>query len=112
MQLAVTSPAVAANVRRELGSRLITFAERWFDIPQGSIQNPKRRNGNISRARWAVAHVLNTEAGWSQPKIAKLYGCDPSSIHTGWRRARELLRNDAIFFDAVERLQKEITTHA
>jgi hypothetical protein len=101
-------PAQANVVRRELGSRLITYAERWFDIPEGSIQNPRRRNGNISRARWAVAHVLNAEAGWSQPKIAKLYACDPSSIHTGWLRAKELLRSDAVFFDAVERLQREI----
>lgn len=100
--------AQAANVRRELSSRLITFAETWFDIPEGSIQNPCRRNGNISRARRAVAHVLGTEAGWSQPRIAKLFNCDPSSIHTSWKAAAILLRTDSIFFEAVDRLKKEI----
>lgn len=102
-------PPVTADVRRELGSRLIAFAERWFDIPEGSIQNPQRRNGNISRARWAVAHVLNVDAGWSQPRVAKLFGCDNSSIHNAWKKAEQLLRNDAVFFDAVERLKREIS---
>lgn len=107
--LAVTlPPPMTANARRELGSRLVTFAERWFDIPEGSIQNPKRRNGDISRARWAVAYTLNDIAGFSQPEIARLYGCDASSIHHAWRRAAELLRVDAAFFDAVERLKREI----
>lgn len=109
MQLAVNPPTAMVG-REQLGSRLIAFAEKWFDIPSGSVQNPRRRNGDISKARWAIAHVLNTEAGWSQPKIAKLYGCDASSIHNAWCRARVLLRTDAVFFDAVDRLQKEISS--
>lgn len=108
MQSAVVPSAVTAEARRELGSRLVTFAERWFDIPRGSIQDPKRRNGDISKARWALSHVLSQNAGWSEPKIAKLFFCNPSSINTGKRRAQGLLRADVVFFDAVERLQREI----
>lgn len=99
---------MTASARRALGARLIAFAERWFDIPEGSISNPKRRNGNISKARWAVAHVLNDRAGWSQPAIAKLYGCDNSSIHNAWKKAEGLLRTDPVFFEAVQLLKQEI----
>ena len=99
----------AANARRELGSRLVCVAEEYFDIPAGSVQNNKRRNGRISQARWAISHVLVEAAGWSEPKIASLFGCDPSSINTGKRRARELLRTDAVFYDGVCRLQREIS---
>jgi hypothetical protein len=98
-----------ATARRELGSRLVDAAEDYFDIPVGSVQNPKRRNGRISQARWAVSHVLTVDAGWSQPKIGRLLGCDPSSVHNGLRRAQALLRTDAMFFEGVTRLQREIT---
>lgn len=99
----------ATNARRELGSRLVCVAEEYFDIAAGSIQNPKRRNGRVSQARWAISHVLTQDAGWSEPKIAILFSCNPSSINTGKRRARELLRSDAVFFDGVRRLQREIS---
>lgn len=99
---------MTASARRELGSRLIAYAERWFDIPEGSIQNPKRRNGNISKARWAVSHVLSEDAGFSEPKIATLFDCNASSINTGKKRALELLRSDPVFFEGVKRLRAEI----
>jgi hypothetical protein len=106
-------PAVDQTVtmsrRPSLGLRLIPVAEEYFDIPAGSVQNPKRRNGRISQARWAISHVLAQEAGWSEPKIGQLFGCNPSSINTGKRRASELLRSDAVFFDGVRRLQREIS---
>lgn len=102
----VTPTTVQA--RRELGSRLVSVAEDFFDIPAGSVQNPKRRNGRISKARWAVSHVLTQEAGWSEPKIATLFSCDPSSINNGKRRASELLRVDEVFFEACRLLQREI----
>lgn len=105
----LSAAQAAAKARRELGSRLVCVAEEYFDIPCGSVQNPKRRNGRISQARWAISHVLATEAGWSEPKIASLFGCDPSSINTGKRRALEMLRSDALFFDGVSRLQREIS---
>lgn len=95
--------------RRELGSRLVSVAETYFDIPAGAVQNPRRRNGRISRARWAVAHVLAETAGWSEPRIGTLFNCDPSSINNGKRRARELIRSDVLFFEGVERLQREVT---
>jgi hypothetical protein len=65
--LAVSSPSpTTANARRApIGARLVTFAERWFDIPEGTIQNPKRRNGNITRARFAIAIRARRVAGWS-----------------------------------------------
>lgn len=99
----------AESARRELCSRLVAFAEPWFDIPEGSVLNRRRRNGNISRARFAIAYVLQRDAGLSQPKIATLFGCDASSIHNAWQRAEELLRSDPAFFDAIQRLRKEIT---
>lgn len=101
-------PPQTANARRALVARLVTFAERWFDIPEGSVTNPRRRNGNISKARFALAHVLADTAGLSEPSIAKEFGCDASSVNHAKGRARELLRTDAVFFDAVERLQKQI----
>jgi hypothetical protein len=106
--LLAVPPPPTANARRELCSRLVSFAERWFDIPVGSVCNPKRRHGNISKARFALAHVLADTAGLSEPNIAREFGCNASSINDAKRRARELLRTDAVFFDAVERLQKQI----
>lgn len=108
MNSADVTPSSAPS-RRPLGLRLISFAEDYFDIPVGSVQNPKRRNGRISRARWAIAHVLAETAGWSEPKIGSLFDCDPSSVNNGKRRARELVRTDAIFFEAVSGLEREIS---
>lgn len=105
----LSAAQTAANARRELGSRLVSVAEDYFDIPTGSVQDRKRRNGRVSQARWAISHVLATMCGWSEPKIADLLGCDPSSINTGKRRALELLRTDAVFFDGVTRLQEKVS---
>lgn len=108
MQLA-DFPSPTASQRRALVARLISFAESWFDIPEGSIGNSKRRNGNITRARWAIAWALTEIAGWSQPAIARELGqADHTSINYGLKQAQKLLRTDAVFFDAVERLKREI----
>jgi chromosomal replication initiation ATPase DnaA len=112
MQTAVVSPlpSTAASERRgPPGPRLISFAERWFDIPSGSISNPKRKGGNISRARFAVAHVLNSECGYSYPRIADLFNLqDHGGVLRGARKAEQLLRSDEIFFNGVKLLKAEI----
>jgi hypothetical protein len=101
---------MTANARRALGARLVSFAENWFDIPEGTVTNPKRRNGNITRARWALAIALADVAGWSINSIATdlLGQADHTSLAKGLPSARKLLREDAAFFDAVERLKREI----
>jgi chromosomal replication initiation ATPase DnaA len=99
----------AVSARRELGSRLVAFAERWFDVPQGSIQNPKKRNGNVTKARWAIACALTEIAGWSQPAVAKLFGqADHTSVNNGLKRCQVLLKTDQVFFDGVQLLKREI----
>lgn len=92
-----------------LGPRLVTFAERWFDIPTGSVSNPKRRSGNISRARFALALVLNQDCGWSYPRIAGLFNLEGhAAALRGARKAKALLRSDEIFFEGVKLLKAEI----
>jgi chromosomal replication initiation ATPase DnaA len=87
----------------------VSYAERWFDIPEGSMTNPKRRHGNITKARRAVAYALKHDAGWSFPQIARLYNqTDHKSVLMGLREADKLLRTDPIFFDGVRRLRAEI----
>jgi chromosomal replication initiation ATPase DnaA len=111
MQTAVAPPlpSTTAAGGGGLGPRLISFAERWFDIPAGAIQNPKRRSGNITKARQALAHVLNTECGWSYPRIAKLFHLGGhASVFRGARQAEKLLRSDEIFFEGVKLLKAEI----
>jgi chromosomal replication initiation ATPase DnaA len=108
MQSAVFPP-VTATGGGALGPRLIAYAERWFDIPQGAITNPKRRNGNITKARWAVARVLSQDCGWSYPRIAKLFNLQGhAAVLRGDRNAEALLRSDEIFFEGVKLLRAEI----
>lgn len=96
--------------REQLGSRLISYAERWFDIPAGAVGNPSRKGGNISKARFAIAHVLNEDCGWSYPRIAQLFNLGGhASVLRGARNAEKLLRHDEIFFEGVKRLKAEIS---
>lgn len=90
-------------------SRLISHAESWFDIPEGAITNPKRRRGNISKARKAIAFALITDAGWSRPQVANLFNqADHTSVLAGFREAEKLMRTDPVFFEGVKRLRTEI----
>jgi len=107
--LAVDS-AQSTNVRREpIGSRLISIAENYYDLSPGTLRNKKRRNGRVSRARWAVATVLTDAVGWSQPRIGGLLNADASAIHYAYRRSQQLLRSDPLFFDIVRKLTEEVS---
>lgn len=94
-----------------LGARLISRIEEYYDIPCGSVCDERRRNGNISKARWAVSHVLVIDAGWVQPRVAKLMGKDHKAVAYGLKQAKLLLRQDPLFFEAVRILQEEISPH-
>ena len=97
------------EVGRELVSRLIALAEYALDAPLDSVTDPRRRNGNISKARWAVAEALIEIAGWGQPRVGELFNqADHTSVNKGRRRARELLRTDPHFFAVVEELKEMI----
>lgn len=97
--------------RGPIGARLIERAEDYYDLPPGSICDNRRRNGNISKARWAVAHVLLTECGYSQPRVGKLFGQDHKAITYGKRQAETLVRECPLFFEAVRLLKEEIAPH-
>lgn len=94
-----------------LGARLISRIENYYDLPLGAICDPRRRNGNISKARWAVSHVLVSEAGWTQPRVARSFNQTHKAIAYGMRQARLLMRSDPLFFEAVRILQEEISPH-
>ncbi len=95
--------------RAPLVARLIARAEDYYDLPPGSVLSSSRRNGNISKARWAIAHVLLTEAGWSLPKIGMHLSKDHKAIHYGKEQAKTLVRECPLFFEAVRLLKEEIS---
>lgn len=97
--------------RVPIGARLIDRAEDYYDLPPGSICDCRRRNGNISKARWAVAYVLLTECGYSGPRVAKLFGQDHKAISYGKRQASVLIRECPLFFEAVRLLKEEVAPH-
>lgn len=100
---------VAGMGRAPLGARLIYIAEEFYDLPEGVLKDKTRRNGNVSKARWAVAHVLIEVAGWSLPKIGRLLQKDHTSIHHGYGKSKQLIRIDPLFFEAVRVLTEEVT---
>lgn len=96
------------NERSPLGARLISRAEDFYDLPPGVLKHEKRRNGDISKARWAVWHVLTTAAGYTDPRAGDLMGKDHKAVAYGKKRALELLRQDELFFECVSLLKEEI----
>lgn len=99
------------NCREPLGARLIARAEEFYDLPRGILCHEKRRNGNISKARWAVMHVLKVEAGWSLPRIGNLLRKDHKAVSYGLKQANILLRGDELFDAMVRQLNEEMAPY-
>jgi hypothetical protein len=94
--------------RSPLGARLINRAEDFYDLPPGVLKHEKRRNGDISKARWAVWHVLTTMAGYTDPRAGDLMGKDHKAVAYGKKQAAVLLRHDELFFECVRLLKEEV----
>lgn len=105
---------VASNDRQEQGraevstsARLVTCACQHFGVTLEQLRSP-RRAGNLSRARWAIAHVLIDRVGWSLPRVGALLNKHHTSVLYGWRVSRQLQRIDSEFFDAVDLLEQQL----
>lgn len=94
--------------RTPLGARLINRAEDFYDLPPGVLKHEKRRNGKISKARWAVWHVLTSMAGYTDPRAGDLMGKDHKAVSYGKKQAAILLQSDELFFECVRHLREEV----
>lgn len=90
-----------------LGVRLAHVASEFFDLPPGRIFS-RHKHGEVTAARRSVTHVLMTDIGWSSLRVADLFGQKHPSILSARDAARELIRTDPVFFEAVERLREEV----
>lgn len=102
------SGQLAESGRAPIGARLVTLIEEFYDIPVGSVKNRNRRNGNVSKARWALSLVLIEEVGWSGSRVGKFINNDHKAISYGIKQAHNLLRTCPIFFEAVRLLKEEV----
>jgi len=90
-----------------VSGRLVACACAHFGVTPDELRS-QRRHGNISRARWAIAHVLIDRVGWSLPRVGALLGKDHTSILYGWRKSQALIRTDEEFYAVVGMLEQEI----
>lgn len=90
-----------------VSARLIACACSHFGVTADELRS-QRRHGSISRARWAIAHVLIDRVGWSLPRVGALLNKDHTSILYGWRKSQSLIRLDEDFYAAVELLEQQL----
>lgn len=81
-------------------------AAEFFGLEDVELIRSKRRRGQISHARYALAHVLIEDAGWSTLQVGRLINKDHSAVVLGRRKAGMLLRHDPVFFGALEHLRE------
>lgn len=84
------------------------MAATFYDVDPAAMTNPNRRNGRISKARWAVAHALVNYAHWNNGAAAVELKQDHSAITYALRRASELRQTDELFWDLTKRLYREV----
>lgn len=94
--------------RVPIGARLVNLIEEFYDIPTGSVKNAERRNGNISKARWALSHVLVKDVGWTESRVAKFLGQDHKAVAYGRKQTSNLMRSCPIFFEALRLLREAV----
>lgn len=68
-----------------------------------------RRRGYYSKARRALAVVLVDQVGWSERRVAKLFGVHHSTVQQTLDEAVELIRTDPLFFEVVTRLRQMVS---
>ena len=90
-----------------VSGRLVASACAHFGVTADELRS-QRRHGAISRARWAIAHVLIDRVGWSLPRVGALLNKDHTSILYGWRKSQSLIRLDEDFYAAVEMLEQQL----
>jgi len=101
-----SNPPLGAGL---LPRALLFEACEFFDISDPEvIFSRKVRHGEVSPARWAIAHVLIENLGWGRRRVAQFLQKDPKAILHGYRRSRELYRSDPVFYEAVTRLKNVI----
>lgn len=105
---ALSAPAGVQREPTDVGSRVVSAACEFFGIEDRTLLFSKRRRGELSPARWAIAFVLLTHAGWTLTRVGTLLGKDHSSVHYGREKAAELIRIDPLFFAACQRLEREV----
>jgi chromosomal replication initiation ATPase DnaA len=98
------SDLTARGPRQNLGPRLVAAAEHFYDLSEGTIFSSRRR-GRPSLARWALCHVLVEHVGWSLNRTGKMIDKDHKAVALGCAKAKELLRTDPVFFEAVRYLR-------
>ena len=102
-----TDDRPAGRLGISVSGRLVASACAHFGVTVDELRS-QRRHGAISRARWAIAHVLIDRVGWSLPRVGALLAKDHTSILYGWRKSQSLIRLDEDFYAAVELLEQEI----
>lgn len=90
-----------------LPDRLVSAAAEYFDVDPPTLFS-RRKHGQITAARRAIAHVLMDSVGWSSPRVARFFNQKHPSILAGKLASHALMRSDPVFFEAVERLREEI----
>ncbi len=91
-----------------MGTRLAILASEYFDLDNPGLLFGQTRMPNVSRARWAIAHVLKEDIGWGKKRIGKFLSKDPRAILRAWERAHQLCRSDPLFYEGVEMLREEV----
>ena len=101
-----TDDRPAGRLGISVSGRLVASACAHFGVTVDELRS-QRRHGPISRARWAIAHVLIDRVGWSYPRAARLLDKDHSSLIYGVREAEKLLREDESFYNLYEAIRND-----
>lgn len=89
--------------------RLVSAACRLFGTEQEALLSDSRAY-HVVAARRALIKVLMEHIGWSYPRCARLLNKDNSTMVRAHMRANDCYRDDPQFYEAVTRLEQEITT--
>ena len=89
-------------------ARLVSASCSLFGVTMEDLVSDSRQV-EVVAARRALIKVLMEQVGWSYPRCARLLHKDNSTMVRAHGRANDCYRDDAAFYEAVTRLEQEIT---